>query len=209
MSDVCRLLVLSRVQTCLFHQKTVRICLWVLDVCGFLTGHLIGESVSRRQVLVLNSITKKPKRLIQIITFSAGEWKMFDSQRGEEERDPGGRNDIKPGIVTDSRRPQRMTFIQNLWRYKKTCWWNLYIQLLRPFLCLNFNLSLEPTYRIIGWSVNWQSDSTYFEQSRSNWIDFQHQRWSSSYNIPFTLLNSKMVQLLKDKKVRAKILSFF
>ena len=38
---------------------------------------------------------------------------MFDSPRGEEERDPGGRNNIKPGIVTDSRRPQCMTFIQN------------------------------------------------------------------------------------------------
>ena len=46
---------------------------------------------------------------------------MFDSPRGEEERDPGGRNDIKPGIVTDSGRPQCMTFIQNLWRYKKAC----------------------------------------------------------------------------------------
>ena len=134
-----------------------------------------------------------PKSLIQIITFSAGEWKMFDSPRGEEERDPGGRNNVKPGIFTDSRGPQCMTFIQNLWRYKKACWWNLYIQLLRPFLWLNFNLSLEPTYRIIGWSVNWQSDSTYFEQSRSNWIDFQQQRWSSSYNILFTLLNSRMV----------------
>ena len=38
---------------------------------------------------------------------------MFDSPRGEEKRDPGGRNNIKPGIVTDSRRPQCMTFIQN------------------------------------------------------------------------------------------------
>ena len=91
----------------------------------------------------------------------------------EEERDPGGRSNIKPGIVTDSRRPQCMIFIQNLWRYKKACWWNLYIQLLLPFLCLNYNLSLELTSRIIGWSVNWQSDSTYFEQSCSNWIDFQ------------------------------------
>ena len=113
---------------------------------------------------------------------------------------PGGRSNIKPGIVTDSRRQQCMIFIQNLWRYKKACWWNLYIQLLLPFLCLNFNLSLELTSRIIGWSVNWQSDSTYFEQSCSNWIDFQHQRWFSSYKILFTLLNSRMVQLLEDKK---------
>ena len=75
---------------------------------------------------------------------------MFDSPRGEEERDPGGRNNVKPGIFTDSRGPQCMTFIQNLWRYKKACLWNLYIQLLRPFLWLNFNLSLELTYRIIG-----------------------------------------------------------
>ena len=75
---------------------------------------------------------------------------MFDSPRGEEERDPGGRNNVMPGIFTDSRGPQCMTFIQNLWRYKKACLWNLYIQLLRPFLWLNFNLSLEPTYRIIG-----------------------------------------------------------
>ena len=118
----------------------------------------------------------------------------------EEERDPGGRSNIKPGIVTDSRRQQCMIFIQNLLRYKKACWWNIYIQLLLPFLCLNFNLSLELTSRIIGWSVNWQSDSTYFEQSCSNWIDFQHQRWFSSYKILFTLLNSRMVQLLEDKK---------
>ena len=103
-------------------------------------------------------------------------------------------------FVTDSRRPQCMIFIHNLWRYKTDCWWNLYIQLLLPFLCLNFNLSLELTSRIIGWSVNWQSDSTYFEQSCSNWIDFQHQRWFSSYKILFTLLNSRMVQLLEDKK---------
>ena len=39
----------------------------------------------------------------------------------EEERDPGDRSNIKPGIVTDSRRPQCMIFIQNLWRYKKAC----------------------------------------------------------------------------------------
>ena len=39
----------------------------------------------------------------------------------EEERDPGGRSNIKPGIVTDSRRQQCMIFIQNLWRYKKAC----------------------------------------------------------------------------------------
>ena len=52
---------------------------------------------------------------------------MFDSPRGEEERDPGGRNNVKPGIFTDSRGPQCMTFIQNLWRYKKACLWNLYI----------------------------------------------------------------------------------
>ena len=118
----------------------------------------------------------------------------------EEERDQGGRSNIKPGIVTDSRRQQCMIFIQNLWRYKKACWRNLYVQLLLPFLCLNYNLSLVLTSRIIGWSVNWQSDSTYFEQSCSNWIDFHHQRWFSSYKILFTLLNSRMVQLLEDKK---------
>ena len=39
----------------------------------------------------------------------------------EEERDPGGRSNIKPGIVTDSRRQQCMIFIQNLWSYKKAC----------------------------------------------------------------------------------------
>ena len=34
---------------------------------------------------------------------------------------PGGSSNIKPGIVTDSRRQQCMIFIQNVWRYKKAC----------------------------------------------------------------------------------------
>ena len=121
-------------------------------MCDFLPGHLAGERVypgdKGKYYLPINR--KNQKFNSRSLLVRRGEWKIVESARGEEERDPGGRSNIKPGIVTDSMRQQCMIFVQNLWRNKKACRWNLYIQLLLPFLCLNLNLSLELKSRIIG-----------------------------------------------------------
>ena len=121
-------------------------------MCDFLTGHLAGERVyPGDKGKYYLPITEKTKSLIpDHYLYGEGNGKIVESARGEEEQDPGGRSNIKPGIVTDSMRPQCMIFVQNLWRNKKACRWNLYIQLLLPFLCLNLNLSLELKSRIIG-----------------------------------------------------------
>ena len=142
------------IQTCLFHQKTVGICFCVLDMRDFLTGHLAGERVYPGD---------KGKYYLPLdhYLYGEGNGKLFNLHGVRKSGILVVEVILSQGLSLTLSRPQCMIFVQNLWRNKKACRWNLYIQLLLPFLCLNSNLSLELKSRIIGWSVNWQSDSTY------------------------------------------------
>ena len=109
----------------------------------FLTGHLAGERVYPGD---------KGKYYLPLdhYLYGEGNGKLFNLYGVRKSGILVVEVILSQGLSLTLSRPQCMIFVQNLWRNKKACRWNLYIQLLLPFLCLNLNLSLELKSRIIG-----------------------------------------------------------
>ena len=118
----------------------------------FLTGHLAGERVyPGDKGKYYLPITEKTKSLIpDHYLYGEGNGKLLNLHGVRKSGILVVEVILSQGLSLTLSRPQCMIFVQNLWRNKKACRWNLYIQLLLPFLCLNLNLSLELKSRIIG-----------------------------------------------------------